>query len=153
MVPLYVLGTEIYHFVAKFFQIEQITNLQRIDSVSDHQVPLVSAEVAEIFFFGEMDMAPHVSQIKTQKISIKNNPSSPKISQPHPLRWLLPPPTKPQPRPGRRPSPVQDPSRRPCAGQDPGRRLALLAARCSYPQSSSPEIGSGGRSSRKRARG
>jgi hypothetical protein len=51
MVPLYVLGTEIYHFVAKFFQIEQIMNLQSIDSVSDHRVPLVSAEVAENIFF------------------------------------------------------------------------------------------------------
>jgi hypothetical protein len=52
MVPLYVLGTEIYHFVVKFFQIEQITNLQPIDSEFDPRVPLVSAKVAEnnIFF-------------------------------------------------------------------------------------------------------
>jgi hypothetical protein len=35
MVPLYVLRTKIYHFVAKFFQIEQIMNLQSIDSESD----------------------------------------------------------------------------------------------------------------------
>jgi hypothetical protein len=36
MVPLYVLSTKIYQFVAKFFQIGQISNFQRIDGVSDH---------------------------------------------------------------------------------------------------------------------
>jgi hypothetical protein len=36
MVPLYVLGTKIYHFVAKFFQIGQILNLESINSESDN---------------------------------------------------------------------------------------------------------------------
>jgi hypothetical protein len=41
MVPLYILGTEIYHFVAKNFQIEQIMNLQLIDSESNLRDPPV----------------------------------------------------------------------------------------------------------------
>jgi hypothetical protein len=41
MVPLYVLGTKIYQFVAKVFQIGQISNFQQIDSVSDHGTPPV----------------------------------------------------------------------------------------------------------------
>jgi hypothetical protein len=36
MVPLYVLGTKIYHFVAKFFQIGQILNLEQINSEFDN---------------------------------------------------------------------------------------------------------------------
>jgi hypothetical protein len=41
MVPLYVLDTKIYQYVAKFFQIGQIIEFQRIDSVSDYGAPPV----------------------------------------------------------------------------------------------------------------
>jgi hypothetical protein len=133
MVPLYVLGTKIYHFIAIFFQIKQITNLQRIDSVSDHRVPLVSAEVAENIFLGEVDIAPHVNQIKTQKISIKNNPSSPKKVNRIPAGGQS----------RRRPAPAMTP-----AADQPCSRPVV-----SCPQSSSPKIGSSGRSSRRRTRG
>jgi hypothetical protein len=47
MVPLYVLATKIYHFLAKFFQIRQITNLHLIDSETDRWTPFVSADVAK----------------------------------------------------------------------------------------------------------
>jgi hypothetical protein len=35
MVPLYILSTKIYHFLAKFLQIKQISDLEPIDSKSD----------------------------------------------------------------------------------------------------------------------
>jgi hypothetical protein len=47
MVPVYVFGTKIYHFLANRLQFEQITNLYRIDSEMDRWVPFVSAEVAK----------------------------------------------------------------------------------------------------------
>jgi hypothetical protein len=46
MVPLNVLTTKIYHFLANQLQFGQITDLEPIDSESDLQDPLVSAEVA-----------------------------------------------------------------------------------------------------------
>jgi hypothetical protein len=46
MVPLYVLATKIYHFLAYRLQFRQITDLEPIDSESDVQDPFVSAEVA-----------------------------------------------------------------------------------------------------------
>jgi hypothetical protein len=49
MVSLYVLRTKIYHFLVKFFQIEQIRNLQQIGSVSDSG-PLASADMAKQIF-------------------------------------------------------------------------------------------------------
>jgi hypothetical protein len=50
MVPHYVLATKIYHFSASQLQFEQITDLEPIDSQSDVQDPLVSADVAKITF-------------------------------------------------------------------------------------------------------
>jgi hypothetical protein len=47
MIPLYVFGTEIYHFLANQLQFEQITNLYPIDSETDRWVPFVSDEVAK----------------------------------------------------------------------------------------------------------
>jgi hypothetical protein len=47
MVPLYVLATKIYHFLAKFFLIGQITNLYPIDNKTDRWTPFVSADVAK----------------------------------------------------------------------------------------------------------
>jgi hypothetical protein len=47
MIPFYVLGIKIYHFLAKFFQIGQITNLHPIDSGIDRWTPFVSADVAK----------------------------------------------------------------------------------------------------------
>jgi hypothetical protein len=46
MVQLYVLATKIYHFPASQLQFGQITDLEPINSQSDVQDPLVSADVA-----------------------------------------------------------------------------------------------------------
>jgi hypothetical protein len=68
MVPLYVLATKIYHFLASQLQFGQITDLELIDSQSDMRDPLVSTEVAKIkFLFAEMDMTPHVRILNNPK--------------------------------------------------------------------------------------
>jgi hypothetical protein len=48
MVPLYVLGTKIYHFPTKFLQIEQISDLESIDNKSDIGLYL-SAQLIKAF--------------------------------------------------------------------------------------------------------
>jgi hypothetical protein len=46
MIPLYVLATKIYHFLASQLQFGQITDLEQIDSESDRWGLFVNAEVA-----------------------------------------------------------------------------------------------------------
>jgi hypothetical protein len=46
MVPLYILATKIYHFLANRLQFGQITDLKPIDSESDVRGAFVSTEVA-----------------------------------------------------------------------------------------------------------
>jgi hypothetical protein len=131
MVPLCVLGIEIYLFAEKFFQIGQLMNLQPIDSKTDRWAPFLSAEVAGTGEYWLTRIGSHMSgHLKSLKIKLLKT-SSPSCHLP-PAPPNAPPDTDHRRLPIASPHPAgrgRRPGPQPSAGLARARQPAAALAR------------------------